>query len=66
MVPLHMCGSDTRNEIQGEVVLPNMQESSVRGSPSRYDASKVVTTVDIQKYEFYKTESFVNIGHSNF
>lgn len=33
MVPLFVCWSDTRNEIQREMVLPNLQESSVRGSP---------------------------------
>lgn len=39
MVSLHVCGSYTRNEIQGEMVLPNVQESSVRGSPSRTKAT---------------------------
>ena len=33
MVSLHMCGFDSRNKIQGEMVLSDMQESSMRGSP---------------------------------
>jgi len=30
MVSLHVCGFDSRNEIQGKMVLPDMQESSMR------------------------------------
>ncbi|KAF2941318.1 hypothetical protein DAI22_03g338100 [Oryza sativa Japonica Group] len=40
MVPLHLCWSDTRNEIQGEMVLPNMQESLMRGSPKLCEAGQ--------------------------
>lgn len=49
MVPLHLCWSDTRNEIQGEMVLPNMQESLMRGSP------KLVRSILLAAFAFYKS-----------
>jgi hypothetical protein len=33
VVPLLMCGSHTTNKIQEEMVLPDVQESSIRISP---------------------------------
>jgi hypothetical protein len=50
VVPLLVCGSHTRNKVQGEMVLPDLQESSMRVSP------KLVRCILLASGDFWKSE----------